>query len=143
MKNSELYLTLSLELGWFSPQEAQQVIKDALHQKLLKQKDELVSPTFDINKITIPVGFYPSKKDIILERKEEKTKTSSFMESITKRITDHTQQTPSELSQKIQQIATTKRILPEIAALYLAYTHKIPVEDILERAYRALFKESE
>ena len=71
LKESEIYLPLALELGWFSSQQASNFVKHALGKKLLVKKRDLISPNFDIEKTKIPVGFYPSKTsfDIKQERR--------------------------------------------------------------------------
>ncbi len=60
LKDSEIYLPLSLELGWFSAREARDFVTYAIEQKLLVKKGALLTPGFDVKKILVPVGFYPS-----------------------------------------------------------------------------------
>ena len=53
LKPSEFYLPLSMQLNWFSPQEAKDFVKIAIKQKLLKEKEEIIEPTFDITQVTL------------------------------------------------------------------------------------------
>lgn len=62
LKESELYLPLSMELGWFSTKEAAEFVSYAVAQGLLAKKDGDLHPTFPIEAITVPVGFTPKKK---------------------------------------------------------------------------------
>ena len=58
---SELYLTLSMDLNWFTPDNAKTFINKAIEKKLLEKKDGIIMPCFDIKKINVQLGFYPSK----------------------------------------------------------------------------------
>ena len=54
---SELYLPLSMDMKWFSPKQAREIMNSALKQKLLTKKGELVKPNFDYKNVVVPVGF--------------------------------------------------------------------------------------
>ena len=76
---SELYLNLSMELNWFTPDEAKDFVNLTIKQGLLIKKGEIIKPNFDFNKIVVPVGFTPSKN--IFEKKEvEEIKDEGFFE---------------------------------------------------------------
>jgi hypothetical protein len=70
LKDSELYLPLSMELGWLSTKESQEFVKYAVTQGLLVKKEELLQPNFPLEKIVIPLGFTPSKR-LFSEKTEE------------------------------------------------------------------------
>ena len=55
----ELYLPLSMDLKWFTPQQAKDFIKLAEKKKLLNKKNNLIKPNFDYKKINIPLSFQP------------------------------------------------------------------------------------
>ena len=59
---SDLYLILSMDLNWFTPEDAKAFVNLALKQKLLTKKGDLIKPNFDYDKIIVPVGFTPSKQ---------------------------------------------------------------------------------
>ena len=71
MNFSELYLDLSMNLNWFSPEDAKKFLNDAIKKKLSIKEDDQISLSFDINKITIPMGFSPSKR-VFSEKKSQK-----------------------------------------------------------------------
>lgn len=86
---SDLYLNLSMELNWFTPEEAKDFVNMAIKKNLLIKKDELIKPNFDFNKVVIPVGFIPSKS--IFEKKDvEEIREEDFFEKIVKRIVEKT-----------------------------------------------------
>jgi hypothetical protein len=57
LSEAELYLPLSMELGWLSSKESQQFVKYVLKKELLVRKEGMLSPNFSLDDIKIPVGF--------------------------------------------------------------------------------------
>ncbi len=80
MKKSELIMTLTFDLGWFSHEEAKRVVDLALEKGLLMGNEEL-TPTFDLDEVEVPVDFRPDESifsekpvfDRIVEEIAEKT----------------------------------------------------------------------
>ena len=136
LKETEIYLPLSIELGWFSNRESIEFVKHALKQKLLIKKGDLVEPSFDIQKIDIPVGFYPSKTSF---EAEDDSKTGEEQENvldmIIHTIVEKTKQDEKEIIEKIREIREEKSILPEVAALLIAKDCDIDVK----RSYHKIF----
>ena len=62
LKTSEFYLTLSMELKWLSPKEANTFLKNAIKERLLVKKGDNITPAFDYEKIVVPTGFQPSRE---------------------------------------------------------------------------------
>ena len=63
MKKSELIWTLSLDLGWFSHEDARKVVELALERGLLIENDEL-RPAFKLDDVEIPIDFKPDPSKI-------------------------------------------------------------------------------
>ena len=63
MKKSELIWTLSLDLGWFSHEDARKVVELALERGLLIGNDEL-RPAFKLDDVEIPIDFKPDPSKI-------------------------------------------------------------------------------
>jgi len=63
MKKSELIWTLSLDLGWFSHEDARKVVELALERGLLIENDEL-RPAFNLDDVEIPIDFKPDPSKI-------------------------------------------------------------------------------
>ena len=59
---SEIYLPLSMDLKWFSPQEAKEFVNFALKQKILNKKNDFIFPNFNYKDINIPIGYKPKKE---------------------------------------------------------------------------------
>jgi hypothetical protein len=140
LKESELYLTLSLELNWFSTADAQKFVDFAIKENLLKKNGEMLTPSFDTEKIKIPIGFSPSKP--IYEKKEKET-IDSVLEKVIERIIEKTDKSSEEVFRLLKNIQEGKKIIPEVAALLLAKTHDIRIDDLLEGVEKIIFKENE
>jgi len=136
LKESEIYLPLSLELGWFSTKEARQFIEYAIKQKLLIEKEGLLTPSFDVEKIDIAVGFSPSKSTFTVKEKGEE---DDVFQRIVNRIIEKTNYTHEEIIQNINRIQEEKNIIPEVAALLLAKEFNVNVEDSLDAVEKRIF----
>ena len=140
LKNSEIYLPLSLELGWFSARESRDFVTYAIEQKLLLKKGILLTPSFDVEKIAVPVGFYPSKKSFAIEKtdvKEEEEK--NVIDVVVQRVVEKTKKNPENILEKIRQIKREKNILTEIAALLAAKEYEVPIDDCFEFVENKIF----
>ncbi len=127
LTESEVYLPLSMELGWFSTSEAQDFVAYAVAQGFLEKKDGMLQPTFSIETITVPVGFTPRKK--AFPKKKVQAKDAPVLEAIVSRICEHTNRDSAELREEIAQVASEKKVILEVAALYTARKYQVPCDD--------------
>jgi hypothetical protein len=127
LKDSELYLPLSMELGWFSSKEAQEFVSYTVKHELLIKKDGLLQPNFPLENIAIPVGFTPSKKTF--KEKSNAKKEENIMDQIICHIAGKTNRDEKEILTEITGLAIEKNILPSVAALYVARTYELDVSD--------------
>ncbi len=136
LKESELYLPISMDLGWLSTKESQEFVKTALKQGLLVKKEGLVQPNFPVESIIIPVGFTPSKR--LFTEEAPQRLTENIRDVIISEIGKKTHRSNRELLEEITKEANEKNLLPEVAALYIARKYNIdiaawidPIETIL------------
>jgi len=122
---SDLYLTLSMNLNWFTPEEAKEFVTFALKQKLLTKKGEAITTNFDYDKIVVPVGFVPSK--MAFEEKEE-----TVLEKIVKQLVEKTDLDKRQIVEKINATAKEKNITTEVAALLIGKEYDISFEDFFK-----------
>ena len=128
LRYSNLYLNLSMDLNWFTPEDAKAFVNMSIKQKLLIKKGELIKPNFDINQIVVPVGFIPSKNKF--EKKEVKViKDENFFEKIVRQILEKTKLEEKKVIEKINDIAKEKNLTKEVAALLLGKDHDILFEE--------------
>jgi len=131
LKLSEFYLPLSMQLNWFSPQESKDFVKIAIKQKLLKEEEEIIEPTFDVNQVKIPVGFRPTKQVFEIKKKvvEEKDLRTKIIEEIRKK----TNLDEKSIIDKINQIEQEKNITFEVASLLFGKEYDIVLEKFYEK----------
>ena len=130
---SDLYLTLSMNLNWFTPEEAKEFVTFALKQKLLTKKGEAITTNFDYDKIVVPVGFVPSK--MAFEEKEVKKrdeKEETVLEKIVKQLVEKTDLDKRQIVEKINATAKEKNITTEVAALLIGKEYDISFEDFFK-----------
>jgi hypothetical protein len=127
LKESEFYLTLSMELGWLSAKESQEFIKYAIKQELLKEKEGLLQPNFQFEKIIIPLGFTPSKK--LLTEKIEKSEKENITQEIAAKISSLTSHSETEILEEIKHEQKEKNLFFEVAALLVARRYNIKITE--------------
>jgi len=129
---SDLYLNLSMELNWFTPDDAKAFVNMAIKQKLLIKKVDLIKPNFDFNTIVVPIGFVPSKN--VIEKKEvEVIKEENFLEKIVRQIVEKTKLDEKQVIGEIEDIANERNLTEEVAALLLGKDHNILFEEFYEQ----------
>jgi hypothetical protein len=129
---SELYLGLSMDLNWFSPEDAKKFLNDAIKKKLLVKENDQISLSFDINKITIPLGFSPSKSVFSEKKNKEVVEELNILDQIVKRIHEKTNLKEAQIFDKINESSKEKNLLEEIAALLVGKEFEIEINDFLK-----------
>jgi len=137
---TEFYLSLSMDLNWFTPKQAKEFINMAIKDKMLSKKDEKIKPNFDIRTVSVPVGFYPSKKALKEEEKEgEIVIEEDVLKKIIKRISEKTKLDEKKIVEMIKTIEREKNITPEIAALIMGKEYNVSFEDFLDKTEKKIF----
>jgi len=133
MTQSEFYLTLSMDLKWFTPKKAKDFTIWSLKNNILLKKKNVLKPNFNINDIIIPIGFSPSK-DVFFDRRKEKTieDNSDIIEQIVKRIAEYTGQNSKDILEKIKEIGKELNVHFEVAALFIGSEYDIVLDDFFE-----------
>jgi len=138
LKESELYLPLSMELGWLSTKESQEFVKYALKQEMLVKKEGFVHPNFPVEKITIPVGFTPSQR--LFSEKISQKKTENILDEIVLAIGKKTNRDQTEILDEIKQEGQEKKLITEVAALYVARKFDLDVTEWIDSVEVMLLK---
>jgi len=140
LKDSEIYLPLSMELGWLSAKESQEFIKYAIKQELLIKKDDLLRPNFPFEKIIIPLGFSPSKK--LFSEKSGADKEGNIIDEIAIQISKQTNYDQKEIFEEIRQMEKEKNLFSEVAALCVARKYGVDITDWYDSVEKRLIKEN-
>jgi hypothetical protein len=105
----------------------------------LKEKNGFLTPDFDVEKIAVPVGFYPSKKPFE-EKKEEKR--DSVVDAIVQSIVDKTNQNHKDVLERVKEIEFEKNVIVEVAALLYAKECNVDVKDYFETVEKKILEGS-
>ena len=130
---SELYLTLSMELNWFTPDSAKLFVNNAINNKILIKKNNLLTPNFDIEKVEIPIGFYPSKK-VISEKKED-----SIFNELLEFILKEKNIDKNQLLKDVDALVNEKNITKEVAVLLIGKNLDLVLAPYFEKVEKSIF----
>ena len=140
LKDSELYLPLSMELGWLSAKESKEFIQYAIKQELLIKKDGLLQPNFPFEKVIIPLGFAPSKK--FFSEKKDELNESDIIDGVVIKISTLTNHNQKEILEEIKKEENEKNLFSEVAALYVARKYNVDITDWYDSVEKILIKEN-
>jgi hypothetical protein len=131
LKDMEFVMALSMDLKWFTPEQAKSVLSEAQRLGLLKRDGELVRPSFDISKIEIPSGFKPEtvaiEKKTVFEKVIERIITSTGIEK---------RKVVSMINKKQEELS--KQVVIEVSAILVAIENAVLVDDLIDEEYAAL-----
>jgi len=138
----ELYLTLSMELNWFTPDNAKMFINQALRENLIKKENEEIIPNFDLKNIVVPNGFTPSKQ-VFQEKVESlEKKSETLINKLISTLIEKTKLDEKTIISDIKEIEEKRNITIEVAALLFGKEHNISMDDYFEEIEKEIFKEN-
>lgn len=132
LKESEFILALSIDLNWFSPEQARSLLAEAEKKGLLKRDGGMVNPLFDLTSVQIPPSFKPesvTEEKSIFDRTIDRIIVTAGLE---KRIII------SLINKKQEELM--KMVDIEVSALLVALEQGVIVDDLIEEEYRTLIK---
>jgi hypothetical protein len=140
LTSSEIYLSLSMELNWFTLQEAKQFLKNVIKNQLLIKDGGYYKPNFKIADVNVPIGFQPAKI-VFIEDNLDKRKVS-LIDEIVGTIAKTSDFREEDIIKNINEIANKRNIFPIVASLIFAKEYDIDLSDFFMRAYEEIFKEN-
>ena len=144
MSFSEFYLTLSMDLNWFTPDDAKNFTKNAVESNLLKEEKAIIKPNFNIDEIKIPTGFYPSEQ--VLQKKEgikekiEKKQDENILDILVEKIVEKSNLDKKIIMKRIKEIEKEKNITAETSALLVGKEYNLTFDEILEKIEEKILK---
>ncbi len=129
---SEFYLTLSIELNWFTPEDSKKLTQQMIQSGLLTKENENVTPGFDLSNIKIPSGFFPTK-DILKEGKIEKTTEKDILTPLIGKIVEKSKKDQKKVLEEVKKISEERNITIEVATLVFGKDFDIVFDDLYEK----------
>lgn len=127
----EFTFALSLDLEWFSPQDAKLVLQNATKSGLVTTQGGLLKPAFDLKKVKKPVGFKP---DINIFTREK-----SIFDEISIRLEGKIskKELKDRVNKKIEELGD---IIDEgVIFLLVAKELGLKIDDLVDEAYKSIF----
>ena len=126
MRKNELVYYFALDRKWMSTEQANQLLRRAEEDGLIRQENGQFSPAFDIAAITIPIGFKPTSAIF-----EQNDPTQQLINRIAtaRKVADT--EIVAEMNKVIKDGFDTN-LLPPAALVLLAKKYNVPFEDMLD-----------
>ena len=128
LKESEFVVALSLDQGWFSPDQAQRLADVATTEGLLEQRGDELAVAFDPLEVDIPEGFEPDES--VLQRR-------STFERILAAVVDAGVEKRTAVAE-INRLQANLAVSVEAAAALYARRRGVDVTDLAARAREEL-----
>lgn len=137
---SDVYLAISMELQWCSPKEAKNFVKNEILSGILIEQDHGVTPSFEVDDVSIPTGFKPSKNFFMNEEVSETDPADvDVVSQMIKRIKNMTNMTENEIKNNIELLAKENVLSEEVAAIFLAKKKKCDIQDLIPLVRNNMF----
>ena len=137
---SELYLGLSINLNWFTPEDAKKFIISAIEKKYLKKENDLIKPCFNIEKVSVPIGFSPTKQIFFQEEiKKTENKEKDLFSQMMLKIENISKLNKQKILDNIKKIEQEKKVIPEVALILLAKQKNIDLSEFFEKTEKKIF----
>jgi hypothetical protein len=133
LKESEFVLALSIDLNWFSPDQAKNVVREAERSGLIKREGDVIRPAFDLSSVDPPQGFKPGvfEERLLFDRVIELITIETGMDK--RRVIALINKKHDELSKLVE---------IEVSAILVALDHSVALENLIEEEYKALVNSS-
>jgi hypothetical protein len=134
MRKNELIYYYALDRKWMSTEQANQLLRRAEEDGLLRQENGVFSPLFDLTSIVIPIGFKPTSS--IFERNDP-------IQNLIGRITSARKVEETVVVAEMNAIIKEKfdgNLLPPAALVLIAKKHNVPFEDLRESLLQSMDK---
>ena len=135
LRESEIYLPLAMDLGWFTMEQAQRFVDSAISSHLLEKEEGLLRPAFDIDNVEVPLGFVPSSEIEELTPKKNDEKEQADVVSY---ICEHTGRKKAEIEEEISTAAEKMGVLFDVAGVLVARKYNLPITELAESVEQSL-----
>ena len=134
MRKNELVYYYALDRKWMSTEQANQLLRRAEEDGLIRQENGIYSPLFNSAEVTIPIGFKPTSA--IFERNDP---TQELIGRIAQARNVEETQIVAEMNLVIKDGFDT-HLLPPAALVILAKKYHVPFEDLQDPLRKSIRK---
>lgn len=127
LNEKEIYMTLSYELRWLTPEKAKIFLKRCLESGLLKIEGDEYTPNFDYKSIQVPLGFKVDESIV------EEDVFSSIVKEIQKNGMDK-----EMIFKEVEALKEKMGVIEEVAALVLAKKNRIDISPFIPKVKKII-----
>lgn len=127
LNEKEIYMTLSYELRWLTPEKAKIFLKRCLESGLLKIEGDEYTPNFDYKSIQVPLGFKVDESIV------EEDVFSSIVKEIQKKGMDK-----EMIFKEVEALKEKMGVIEEVAALVLAKKNRIDISPFIPKVKKII-----
>lgn len=134
LSESEFYLTISMELKWCPPKIAKEFVSHLVSFGWLKKSGQDVFPSFDVDKVVIPIGFHPTDGEFIVDDRkgtDGDNETTNVFGHMIHRIQAKTLLDKNRIEKEILKIIEEKHIHRLAALALYAHSYNVDISDLL------------
>lgn len=142
IKKTDFYLSLSVDLKWFSPDKAKELMDFALKNKLLIEKNNILEPNFKINEISLPFKYQPKitsfdSKKLINDNEQEiiEVKDIIFKKNNFDKIKEN------EINKRIEEICINKKLYSNTVSLLVFKELNIELSEYIKFAEQQIIED--
>lgn len=135
LEESAFIMFLSLDMNWFSPDQAKSILNEAKTTGLLKIEGCLLKPAFDLAGVEIPSGFKPDHSIFEIKTVFEKT-----IDRILIATGFEKRRIISMINKKQEELM--KMVEIEVSAILVALENNVNVDDLIKEEYGILINPS-
>ena len=139
LTKSELSLSLSIDLNWFSPEVANKFIDDVIWHELLIKDNEYLKPNFDIYKINISFVFKPNKNYSPINYDFIENKINLDIFDIITQKQNYNLEDKNRIKSDISNNVNKKNIISNVSALLIFKKEKIDITEYIELVEKQIF----
>jgi hypothetical protein len=142
LQESDVYLTISMELKWCSPKIAKDFVSNACVVGLLGKDGEEVTPLFDPHAILIPLGFRPTEEMFVLGNNQQHIEVyeqKKAIDMLIERVLKKTSLDKGLIRDEIQALSEKKHLYEYSAAAILARSYEVNIVDIIPKLKEEAF----
>ena len=133
LKESEFVLALSIDLNWFSPDQAKNVVREAEKAGLIKREGDIIRPAFDVS------GAEPGN-GLKTEIQEEQPLFDRIILRISAETGMDKRKIVALVNKKRDELSKLVEI--EVSAILVALENGVGVDNLIDEEYRALINPS-
>ena len=126
LRKSEFIFFLAIDRKWMNKDQAQLLLARAEKDGLIRESGGVLTPTFDLGQVTIPLGYKPPGDLFVHE-----DPVTDLLERIAKGTGHEVTAVAAEMNALIAE-EFDGHLAPEAAAIILARRHDVPFGDLLD-----------